>query len=87
MGEGRSVPAQGEGAAHLQREGQRQVGLHLSARGQHDLVGPQDPLGALAQNKEAGLRRGHVAAKRQRPESVHFKVSAEELPTGWGREA
>lgn len=33
--------------AHLQREGQCQVRLHLSTGGQHDLVGPQDALGAL----------------------------------------
>ena len=55
MGEGPSVRARG--GAHLQGEGQRQVGLHLSARGQHDLVGAQDALGALAENTRRTQRR------------------------------
>lgn len=59
MGEGTSVATEAAGRvrvgvpleAHLQGERQRQVSFHLSTGGQHDLVGPQDPLGALGQNK------------------------------------
>lgn len=48
----------GDGA-HLQREGQGQVGLHLSTGGQHDLVGTQDALGALGRtvSRSEGVAR------------------------------
>lgn len=36
---------------YLQREGQRQFRLHVSTRGQYNLVRPQDALGALHRNK------------------------------------
>lgn len=45
-------------SAYLQREGERQVGLHTSTGGQHNLMGPQNPLGALgrANGKGGGVR-------------------------------
>lgn len=32
---------------YLQRKGESQIGLHRPTGGQHDLMGPQDPFGAL----------------------------------------
>lgn len=47
----KGIPASSQVQAYLQREGQCELRLHVSTRGQHDLVRAQDALGALHGNK------------------------------------
>ena len=75
----------------LFRSGQRQVGLHLSTGGQHDLVGPQDPFGALGHNRTAShsqekLAKDITSAPRkhrgEKPQVGGGKAQAHGIPKG-----
>lgn len=65
--------------AHLQREGQGQVGLHLSTGGQHDLVGTQDALGALGRRTVSRSRGCRQVAAVGRPHLSALHTQEERL--------
>lgn len=65
--------------AHLQREGQGQVGLHLSTGGQHDLVGTQDALGALGRRTVSRSRGRRQVAAVGRPHLSALHTQEERL--------
>lgn len=73
-------PAPLVGDTNLQGEGQRQIRLHLSTGGQHNLMGSQDPLGALGMRCRALSMGQHLVPATQT--GVHGRCGRSGANTG-----